>query len=89
MRSVRVCSSKAFNPATTADTAAGCFLPAADVPIGGTTGLCHEASAAISEAAAWYRANRYTCERPLIPALQRRFGLSVTDVLAALKEARG
>jgi hypothetical protein len=60
-----------------------------DLPIGGTTGLCHETSAVISEAAAWYRDHRYDCERPVVPALRRRFGLTVTEALAAMREARG
>lgn len=62
-------------------------IPASNTPVGGTTGLCHESSAAIGEAAAWYRMHRYTAERPLVPMLRRRFGLTVTEALAALKEA--
>lgn len=30
----------------------------------------------VAEAASWYRSNRSTCERPIIPALRRRFPLS-------------
>jgi len=80
MRSVRAYSSHALNPAEIAPSAAGCFLPAADTSI-------NSPSAAIRDAAAWYREHTYDCERPLIPALQRRFGLTVPEVLAALREA--
>lgn len=58
-----------------------------DVPVGGTTGHCHESTASISEAARWYAANRGTCERPIIPALRRRFGQTAHDAVCALREA--
>lgn len=61
----------------------------ADVPVGGTTGLCHQSSEAITLAATWYRANRYACPRPVVPALQRRFGLSIAEAISALREANG
>ncbi|TYR32084.1 hypothetical protein FY036_13445 [Mesorhizobium microcysteis] len=59
-----------------------------DIPVGGTTGHCHESSAAISEAARWYAANRDACERPVIPALRRRFGLTAHEAVTALREAK-
>lgn len=59
-----------------------------EVPVGGTTGLCHENTAAISEAARWYAAHRDQCERPVIPALRRRFGLTAHEAVCALREAR-
>lgn len=59
----------------------------ADVPVGGTTGHCHSSTSAISEAARWYAANRATCERPLVPAMRRRFGLTATEAVHALAEA--
>jgi hypothetical protein len=58
------------------------------IPVGGTTGLCHESSAAIGEAARWFAAHRYDCERPIIPALKQRFGLTSTEAVYALREAR-
>jgi hypothetical protein len=58
------------------------------LPVGGTTGLCHQSSVAIEQAAAWYRDNREAVERPLIPALRRRFGLSAHEAVMALREAR-
>lgn len=51
------------------------------------SGLCHESTAAISEAASWYAANRHLCERPLIPALRRRFGLTAKQACEAIAEA--
>lgn len=62
-------------------------MPGDDQPIGGTTGLCHQSSEAIGNAAAWYAANRETCERPIVPALRRRFGLTAAEACAALSEA--
>ena len=54
----------------------------------GPTGLCHESSAAIGEAAQWLVNNLDNCERPIIPALRWRFGLTVCEALCALAEAR-
>lgn len=59
-----------------------------DAPVGGTTGHCQESTAAISEAARWYAANRAACDEPVIPALRRRFGLSAHEAVCALREAR-
>ncbi|MER9723129.1 MULTISPECIES: hypothetical protein [unclassified Mesorhizobium] len=58
-----------------------------DLPVGGSTGLCHQSSAAIEVAAAWYRANASACEHPIIPALRRRFGLTPLQAVAVLREA--
>jgi hypothetical protein len=55
--------------------------------VGGTTGLCHQSSEAIGQAAAWYREHRATVERPLVPALRRRFGLTSHEAVMALREA--
>ncbi|RWN40264.1 MAG: hypothetical protein EOR96_17380 [Mesorhizobium sp.] len=57
------------------------------MPVGGTTGLCHQSTAAIDIAAAWYRANAATCEHPVIPALRSRFGLTPLQAIAVLREA--
>lgn len=51
------------------------------------TGLDHESSAAIDEAAHWLRANSDLAERPIIPALRRRFGLTPLDACKAIREA--
>jgi len=59
-----------------------------NLPIGGTTGACHQSSAAIEMAATWYRANAASCEHPIIPALRSRFGLTPLQAIAALREAR-
>ncbi|MBZ9695508.1 hypothetical protein [Mesorhizobium sp. CO1-1-9] len=59
-----------------------------DLPVGGTTGLCHQASAAIEVAAAWYRANASVCERPIVTALRRRFNLTPLEAISAIREAR-
>jgi hypothetical protein len=59
-----------------------------DIPVGGTTGLCHQSSAAIEQAAAWYRENRDTAEQPIIPNIRRRFGLTPLEVIMAMREAR-
>lgn len=53
-------------------------------PVGGTTGLSHEHSAAVEEAAAWYRLNRGTFSRAAVPTLQERFGLSAREACEAL-----
>jgi len=59
-----------------------------DLPVGGTTRLCHQSTAAIDVAAAWYRANAATCEHPIIPALRRRFDLTPLQAISVLREAR-
>ena len=58
------------------------------VAVGGSTSCCHEGSAAIDEAAVWYREHRDTCERPVLPALRQRFGLSALEAVIAIREAR-
>lgn len=58
-----------------------------NLPVGGSTGLCHQSSAAIEIAAAWYRAHAAECEHPVIPALRRRFGLTPLQAIAVLREA--
>jgi hypothetical protein len=53
----------------------------------GLTGISHQHCASIDAAASWYEANRETCERPIIPALRRRFGLTPLQAIAAMREA--
>jgi hypothetical protein len=65
-------------------------LPNPDsLPAGGTTGLCHQSSAAIDEAAAWYSANRDACPRPVLPEIRARFGLTTKEACGALAIANG
>lgn len=56
-----------------------------DVPIGGSTGLCHEATAAIDQAAEWLLATPDP-DRPrsLVPALRERFGLTAVEACQAI-----
>lgn len=56
-------------------------------PIGGTTGFCHVATARIDEAAEWYAVHRETCERPIVPTLRKRFGLTPLEVVQAIRDA--
>jgi hypothetical protein len=51
------------------------------------TGVDHETTALVDEAARWFAANRETCERPFVPALRRRFGISGVDACRAMAEA--
>jgi hypothetical protein len=62
-------------------------MTAPDLPVGGTTGLCHETTAAIDEAARWLGAHRQELRRPIIPELRDRFGLSALDAIRAAAEA--
>lgn len=57
-----------------------------DVPLGGSTGLCHETTAAIDECAAYLAAvPPEERPRPLVPAMREMFGLSTVDVCAAIR----
>lgn len=61
----------------------------ANIPIGGTTGLDHESSAAIDEAARFIATTPDALlPRPIVPALRRQFGLSVVEACAAIRGAR-
>lgn len=59
---------------------------APDLPIGGSTGLSHEHSAAVEEAARFLRsvppAER---PKPLVPALREMFGLSPVECCEAIR----
>jgi hypothetical protein len=58
------------------------------IPIVGTTGHCHESTAAIGEAAAWLATTPAEARpRPIIPGLQERFGLTAAEACAACREA--
>jgi hypothetical protein len=59
-----------------------------DLPIGGSTGLSHEHSAAIEEAAAYLAAvPPGERPRPLVPALKAMFGLSAFEACAAIRQS--
>lgn len=58
----------------------------AALPVGGTTGLCHEAPATIDEAARWLASQPRTGSP--VPMLQSRFGLSAMDACKAITAAR-
>lgn len=60
-----------------------------NLPVGGTTGLCHQSTAGIDEAAQWYAVNRDTCPRPVTRELRQRFGLSTHDAVMAISQAVG
>jgi hypothetical protein len=53
----------------------------------GPTGLCHQSTAAIDEAADWLTENRATCNRALIPAIRERFGLTSSEAIEVLVQA--
>lgn len=53
----------------------------------GPTGLDHETSASIDEAASWL-STQPQWPSPIIPALRQRFALSPVDAVQALREAR-
>lgn len=58
------------------------------IPIGGSTGLSHEHSEAISEAATCLASPlRERIARPVVPYLRERFGLSTLEAMAAIREA--
>jgi len=56
------------------------------IPVGGSTGHCHESTAAIDEAATWLAAQE-KAPHPVVPSLRQRFGLSTLDACKATAEA--
>lgn len=58
------------------------------LPIGGTTGLSHEHTAAVETAAEWLKSlPRHHLPHPIIPELQKLFGLTVLEAVEAIHEA--
>lgn len=53
------------------------------LPVGGTTGLSHEHSAAVEEAARWLAEHRTSLTKAIIPTLVERFGLSINEAIEA------
>ncbi|HEV2898516.1 MAG TPA: hypothetical protein VGX71_11915 [Pseudaminobacter sp.] len=59
-----------------------------DLPVGGTTGLSHEHSAAVDEAARFLAATPPGDRpKPLVPALKAMFGLSAVECCQAIQES--
>jgi hypothetical protein len=59
------------------------------IPVGGTTGLSHEHSAAIDAAAEWLASTPQADRpKPIVPHLQRTFGLTAKEACEAIREAR-
>lgn len=46
----------------------------------------HEHSAIVDQAVEWYAANYQTIERPIVPSLQRRFGLTPHQAIVCIRE---
>lgn len=58
-----------------------------DLPVGGTTGHCHESTVAIEAAAAWLLAEPDIRGRAIVPEMRCRFGLTTAEACQALGEA--
>lgn len=59
-----------------------------DEPIGGSTGIDHESTASISEAALWFASiPPHQRPRPIVDMIRRRFGLTALEACMAIKEA--
>jgi hypothetical protein len=59
-----------------------------DLPVGGTTGLSHEHSHAIEEAARYLAAVPPTERpKPLLPALREMFGLTSVEACEAIRQS--
>ncbi|ESZ76701.1 MULTISPECIES: hypothetical protein [unclassified Mesorhizobium] len=41
----------------------------------------------LEEAVAWFAEHQTTCERPFVPAIRRRFGLSALDAVSVMRLA--
>src|SRR5690606_27148316 len=61
-------------------------LPA-EIAVGGSTGLDHESTAVIDEAARWLATTPRSQRGPAVGELRRRFGLSAVETCAAIREA--
>ncbi|RWH93747.1 MAG: hypothetical protein EOQ89_04820 [Mesorhizobium sp.] len=51
------------------------------------SGVDHELSDKADEAAVWLTANWWKAERPLVPFLRKRFGLSPHEAVEAMRES--
>ncbi|PAP92160.1 hypothetical protein [Mesorhizobium wenxiniae] len=58
------------------------------LPVGGTTGLCHESTSAIDQAAEWLSLTpRRQRDKPAVPLLRERFGLTAPEACQAMAAA--
>lgn len=57
------------------------------IPVGGTTGACHESTAAIEAAAGWLIFEPDTRGRAIVPELKCRFGLTTAEACEAIGQA--
>lgn len=57
-----------------------------DLPVGGTTGLCHESTATIDAAARWLAAQGDMRGRAIVPELKTRFGLTNLEAVEVIRE---
>lgn len=57
------------------------------IPIGGTTGLCHEATASIEAAAQWLLSEPDRTGQAIVPEIKQRFGLTTLEAVEAIREA--
>ncbi len=51
------------------------------------SGIDHELSDKADEAAVWLAANWFKAERPLVPFLRKRFGLSPAEAVESMRES--
>ncbi|MES0135619.1 hypothetical protein NKJ88_11785 [Mesorhizobium sp. M0016] len=51
------------------------------------SGVDHELSDKADEAAVWLAANWFKAERPLVPFLRKRFGLSAAEAVESMRES--
>ncbi|BCG80085.1 hypothetical protein [Mesorhizobium sp. 113-3-3] len=51
------------------------------------SGVDHEMTAKVDEAAVWLAVNWWKAERPLVPFLRRRFGLTPMEAVTAMRES--
>lgn len=47
----------------------------------------HASPAHLADAIEWYAANYMSCERPIVPALRRRFGISAPEACQVMRLA--
>lgn len=58
-----------------------------DLPVGGTTGICHESRATIDDAALWLIMQGDMTGRAVVPEIRQRFGLSALEACEVIRTA--
>lgn len=58
-----------------------------EIPVGGSTGHCHESSEAIGLAARWIVDQGDLRGRAIVPEVRTRFGLTTLEACASCSEA--